>query len=79
MIFSNATKEGTDNPGLGGRVAGYCWSIPLTSDHLISDIPILEAITAVVNIVFTHEVIGGTGHLPEDLCFEAHVDAQATA
>ena len=79
VIFSDAAKEGTDNPGLGEWVVGYCWSIPLASDHLILDNPILEAIAAVVNGVFTHKVIGGTDHLPEDLCFEAHVDAQATA
>ena len=39
----------------------------------------LEGIAAVVNVVAAHRIVGGTGHLPEDVCFESHIDAQATA
>ena len=78
-LYSDAAKEGTANPGLGGWTLGYTWTVPLTELHLQLDIPILEAIAAVVNVIFAWEVIGGTDHLPEGFCFESHVDAQATA
>ena len=78
-IFSDAAKEGTDKPGLGGWILGYAWTLEFKAEHLELDIPVLEAVAAVVNIVCAHQVMGGTGHLPEGVCFEAHVDAQATA
>jgi len=78
-LFSDAAKEGTDRPGLGGWICGYTWVVPLTPEDLELDIPVLEAIAAVVNVVAAHKIVGGTDHLPEDVCFEAHVDAQATA
>ena len=53
--------------------------IDLTLEHLSLDIPILEAIAAVVNVMVAHDVLGGASHLPEGICVEAHVDAQATA
>jgi hypothetical protein len=53
--------------------------VPLSQEHLTLDIPVLEAIAAVVNVVAAHEVLGGTDHLPIDICVEVHVDAQATA
>ena len=77
-IFSDAAKEGTETPGLGGWIVGYCWVVPLTAKFLQLDIPILEGIAAVVNVVCAHNIMGGTDHLPADTCFEAHVDAQAT-
>ena len=52
--------------------------MPLTKRHLTLHISTLEAIAAVVNVICAHRIIGGTDHLPQDLCFEAHVDAQAT-
>ena len=78
-MFSDAAKEGTATPGLGGWIVGYWWTYKLDVKHLELDIPVLEAIAAVVNIVCAHQVIGGTDHLPKGVCFEAHVDAQATA
>ena len=79
VLFSDAAKEGTTNPGLGGWVLGFTWTVPLSKLRLQLDIPILEAVAAVVNIVFAFNLMGGTGHLPAGACFEAHVDAQATA
>jgi len=32
-----------------------------------------------VNVMVAHDVLGGASHLPEGICVEAHVDAQATA
>lgn len=78
-IFSDAAKEGTEQPGLGGWITGYTWTVVLEKKHLELDIPVTEAIAAVVNVICAHKVIGGTEHLPEGVCFEAHVDAQATA
>ena len=78
-LFSDAAKEGTECPGLGGWILGYVWTVPLTREHLRLDIPELEAIAAVVNVICAHRIMGGTDCLPEGTCFEAHVDAQATA
>ena len=78
-IFSDAAKEGTDKPGLGAWICGYVWRVPLSDEHLILHISLLEGIAAVVNIVCVHRLMGGTDHLPSDTCIEAHVDAQATA
>ena len=78
-LFSDDAKAGTTNPGLGGWVLGFTWTVPLSKLHLQLDIPILEAVAAVVNIVFAFKLMGGTYHLPAGACFEAHVDAQATA
>jgi site-specific DNA-cytosine methylase len=78
-LFSDAAKEGTDKPGLGGWFLGYHWRVALNAEHLRLDIPILEAIAAVVNVIVAHDVLGGTDCLPAGACFEAHVDAQATA
>ena len=77
-IFSGAAKEDTDNPGLGGWIAGYTWVLSLSAEHLELDIPVLEAIAAVVNVTRAYRVLGGTGHLPTGVKVEAHVDAQAT-
>ena len=78
-IFSDAAKEGTDQPGLGGWICGFVWRVHLTQRDLQLHISILEAIAAIVNIVCAYKVLGGTDHLPQDCCIEAHVDAQATA
>ena len=78
-MFSDAAKEGTDMPGLGGWFLGYTWRLPLTQEHLSLDIPILEAIAAVANIIWVHRILGGTSCIPVDTTFEAHVDAKATA
>ena len=78
-LFSDAAKEGTAHPGLGGWICGYTWRVPLTAEHLELDIPVLEAVAAVVNVLCAHRIVGGTDHLPADVCFEVHVDAQATA
>ena len=77
--FSDAAKEGTDRPGLGGWFCGYCWRIPLSAEHLELHITILEAIAAVVNMCAVHRVLGGVDHLPADSCIECHVDAKSTA
>ena len=77
--FSDAAKEGTDRPGLGGWFCGYYWRIPLSADHLKLHITTLEAIAAVVNICAVHDVLGGVDHLPADSCIECHVDAKSTA
>ena len=53
-IFSDAAKEGTDTPGLGGWIVGYCWTVPLSAEFLQLDIPILEGIAAVVNVICAH-------------------------
>ena len=78
-IFSDAAKEGTDEPGLGGWIVGHVWRVALTHEDLILHISLLEAIAAVVNVVCAHRLMGGTDHLPPDTCIEAHIDAQATA
>ena len=78
-IFSDAAKEGTERPGLGGWICGFVWRVPLTESDLTLHISILEAIAAVVNVVCAHRVMGGTEHLPPEPCIEAHIDAQATA
>ena len=77
-IFSDAAKEGTKKPGLGGWICGFCWRVPLTKEHLLLDIPVLEAIAAVANVICASALFGGTDHLPPDSCFEMHVDALAT-
>ena len=77
--FSDAAKEGTQRPGLGGWICGYVWRVALTSEHLRLHISALEAVAAVVNVCCVHKVIGGTDHLPVDICVECHVDAKATA
>ena len=63
-IFSDAAKEGTDKPGLGAWICGYVWRVPLSDEHLILHISLLEGIAAVVNIVCVHRLMGGTDHLP---------------
>ena len=68
--FSDAAKEGTDKPGLGGWFCGYCRRIPLSTEHLELHITILEAIAAVVNMCAVHKVLGGVEHLPADSCIE---------
>ena len=78
-IFSDAAKEGTEQPGLGGWIIGYTWTVVLEKKHPELDNPVTEAIAAVVNVIRVHRVIGGTEHLHEGVCFEARVDAQATA
>ena len=77
--FSDAAMEGTDKPGLGGWICGYVWRVPLSPDFLELHITTLEAIAAVVNVCAVHAVLGGTDHLPEDVCVECHVDAKSTA
>ena len=42
-------------------------------------ISLLEAVAAVANLTCAHRVLGGTDHLPPDVCIETHIDAQATA
>ena len=78
-VFNDAAKEGTDAPGLGGWTCGYVWRAPLTEGDLTLHISLLEAIAAVVNVVCAHKIIGGTEHLPQGVCIEVHIDAQATA
>jgi hypothetical protein len=78
-VFSDAAKEGTTRPGLGGWVCGWYWRLPLTTEHLELDIPILEAIAAVASVVMLSRVIGGVGGLRDSLRLELHVDAEATA
>ena len=77
-IFSDAAKEGTDEPGLGGWICGYVWRVPLTKKDLELHISLLEGVAAVVNVICAHNMLGGTDQLPPDTCIEAHVDAQAT-
>ena len=78
-IFSDAAKERTSTPGLGGWIMRYAWTVEFKPEHLELDIPVLEAVAAVVNVVCAFKVMGGTDHLPEGVCFEARVDAQAIA
>ena len=78
-IFSDAAKEGTNEPGLGGWVYGFVWRVPLSTEDLQLHISLLEAIAAIVNITCMHRLIGDTDHLPPDTCVEAHIDAQAIA
>ena len=78
-IFSDAAKEGTQDPGLGGWICGMYWRVPLTPRLLLLDIPVLEAIAAVVNIIVAHRLLSSDQGLPASLCVEMHVDAQATA
>lgn len=78
-IFGDAAKEGTANPGVGGWVAGCTWRVPLSEELLELDVPVLKAAAAVINVIFAFRLLGGTNWLPVGACFEAHVDAQATA
>lgn len=71
-IFSDAAKEGTDHPGLGGWICGFIWRVPLTADDLQLHISVLEAIVAVMNVIGAHGLLGGTDCLPADTCVEAH-------
>eukprot|EP00657_Telonema_sp_P-1_P008469 TRINITY_DN29713_c0_g1_i1.p1 TRINITY_DN29713_c0_g1~~TRINITY_DN29713_c0_g1_i1.p1 ORF type:complete len:154 (+),score=26.73 TRINITY_DN29713_c0_g1_i1:115-576(+) len=50
-LSSDAAKEGTDEPGLGGWFCGYWWAYRLEPRHLAIHITILEAIAAIVNVV----------------------------
>jgi hypothetical protein len=77
--FSDAAKEGTENPGLGGWTCGCFWRVPLSADHLELDIPVLEGLACVVNLMTVHKLLGGTEHLSSSMQVEVHVDAKATA
>ena len=78
-IFSDAAKEGTTHPGLGAWICGMIWRIDLTPDLLCLDIPVLENIAAVVNVMVLHRLLGGVEFLPEGMEVQLHVDAEATA
>ena len=77
--FSDAAKEGTEYPGLGGWTCGFYWRVPLSREHLELDIPVLEGLACVVNLLTVHKLLGGTEHLSASLLVEVHVDAKATA
>ena len=55
-MFNDAAKEGTDQPGLGGWICGYTWVVPLTPADLELDVPVLEGIAAVVNVVAARRI-----------------------
>jgi hypothetical protein len=81
--FSDAAKEGTQCPGLGGWLCGFWWSYPLSLLELTLHITALEAIAAVVNLVWAAQLLCGgldnCADLPEHQLLTLHVDAQATA
>ena len=77
-IFSDVAKEGTTDPGLGGWICGFVWRNPLTEQDLTLHISLLEGIVAIVNVVCGYRIIGGTNHLPANVCIEVHIDGQAT-
>ena len=55
------------------------WRMDLTKEHSCLDIPVLEIIAAVVNVMVLHRLLGGVEFLPEGLEVQLHVDAEATA
>ena len=50
-IFSDAAKEGTSIPGLGGWIKGYYWFISLTPWHLQLHITHIETLAAIINVI----------------------------
>ena len=78
-VFSDAAKEGTRQPGLGGWICGAVWQYRLNIEELQLHITVLEAVAAVANIMAAHDLLGGTESLPPAVCFEAQVDALSTA
>ena len=81
--FSDAAKEGADCPGVGGWCCGFWWAFEFAPHHLELDIPILEAIVAVANVMWMDQMLRGSLHLgsgePGKPHVAFHVDAQATA
>lgn len=80
--FSDAAKEGTDCPGIGGWCCGFWWAFEFAQRHLELGIPILEAIAAVVNVVWMDQMLCNSLHdalEPGKPHVAFHVDAQAAA
>ena len=78
-IFSDAAKEGTSSPGLGGWIKGYYWFISLTPRHLQLHITHLEALAAIINVIMADQLLGGHDSLPKDMVVCEETDALATA
>ena len=78
-IFSDAAKEGTSSPGLGGWIKGYYWFISLTPWHLQLHITHLEALAAIINVIMADLLLGGHESLPLNLTVCEETDALATA
>ena len=78
-IFSDAAKEGTSSPGLGGWIKGYYWFISLSTWHLQLHTTHLGALAAIINVIVADQLLGGHDNLPADLVVCEEIDALATA
>jgi hypothetical protein len=78
-VFSDAAKEGTSSPGLGGWIKGYYWFISLSTWHLQLHIVHLEALVAIINIIVASQLLGGHDSLPADCLVCEETDALDTA
>ena len=78
-IFSDAAKEGTSSPGLGGWIKGYYWFISLSTWHLQLRISHPESLAAIINIIVADRLLGGHDSLTTGLVVCEEIAALATA
>ena len=77
-IFTDAAKEDTSSPGLGGWIKGYYWFVSLFPWHLQLYMAHLEALAAIVNVIMADKLLGGHDSLPMHLVVCEETGALAT-